>query len=208
MATTNYVGNFGVGVPRHTHPRAVQGVFGQNTKVRFPDIKDGTTNCIMVGERRMGRNCGNWPAPTSPDAQGQHLGASGAYCSWWAGMAEDGSAPASMNNVPGILGTTMEGDATFWAAGNTPNNLSGAMPFNKNNPGERPYALNKDAAGAKLSGQNNKADEVTAGFSSHHTGGAHILLGDGSVRFINESIDLGTYINLSRRSDGVPLGAF
>ena len=40
------------------------------------------------------------------------------------------------------------------------------------------------------------------GFSSHHVGGAMFALGDGSVRFMSENIDPGTFKNLANRADG------
>lgn len=43
---------------------------------------------------------------------------------------------------------------------------------------------------------------------SLHTGGAHVLLGDGAVRFISENIDRVTRNNLAYISDGNPLGEF
>ncbi len=43
---------------------------------------------------------------------------------------------------------------------------------------------------------------------SFHTGGAQFVLGDGSVRFISENIDINNYSNLHDRSDGVPVGEF
>lgn len=43
---------------------------------------------------------------------------------------------------------------------------------------------------------------------SAHTGGVHILLGDGSVRFVSESVHMPTWIALAIRDDGQVLGEF
>jgi len=43
---------------------------------------------------------------------------------------------------------------------------------------------------------------------SNHTGGVNALLGDGSVRFITNNIDLFTFQKLGNRQDGQPLGNF
>jgi prepilin-type N-terminal cleavage/methylation domain-containing protein len=43
---------------------------------------------------------------------------------------------------------------------------------------------------------------------SFHIGGAHALLGDGSVRFLSDNISLTIYANLGDKSDGNELGAF
>ena len=43
---------------------------------------------------------------------------------------------------------------------------------------------------------------------SHHKGGAQVTLGDGSVRFISDNIDLGTHHALAGRSDGIVVGEF
>ncbi len=43
---------------------------------------------------------------------------------------------------------------------------------------------------------------------SFHTGGAHVLLGDGSVRFLSESIDLGTLRALVTPNGGEVIGEF
>ena len=38
--------------------------------------------------------------------------------------------------------------------------------------------------------------------SSRHTGGVHVLMGDGTVRFINENIDIGDPKATQPQSDG------
>ncbi len=50
--------------------------------------------------------------------------------------------------------------------------------------------------------------EHVGGFSSHHTGGAHFAIGDGSARFINENINENVFRRLTNRSDGDPVGEF
>jgi hypothetical protein len=46
------------------------------------------------------------------------------------------------------------------------------------------------------------------GFGSYHTGGAQFCLGDGSVRFLSENINLPVLKNLGNRADGAMLGDF
>ncbi len=43
---------------------------------------------------------------------------------------------------------------------------------------------------------------------STHTGGCHVLMGDGTVRFISQNIDSSTRTSLARISDGKTLGEF
>ncbi len=43
---------------------------------------------------------------------------------------------------------------------------------------------------------------------SLHTGGIHVLMGDGTVRFISENIDATTRINLAKISDNTTIGEF
>jgi len=50
--------------------------------------------------------------------------------------------------------------------------------------------------------------DVVGGFGSWHAGGAQFSLGDGSVRFLSQNIELATYQNLGSRKDGVILGEF
>ncbi|MCC7420015.1 MAG: DUF1559 domain-containing protein [Planctomycetaceae bacterium] len=43
---------------------------------------------------------------------------------------------------------------------------------------------------------------------SIHAGGAHVMLGDGSVRFVSNNINLNTFLYLATRDDGQVLGDF
>jgi len=43
-------------------------------------------------------------------------------------------------------------------------------------------------------------------YGSFHQGGCHFALGDASVRFVNENIDLTLYQQAANRSDGLPIG--
>lgn len=51
-------------------------------------------------------------------------------------------------------------------------------------------------------------DGANNGIYSAHVGGVHALLGDGSVRFISENIDMGTLRRLASRADNQVVGDF
>lgn len=46
------------------------------------------------------------------------------------------------------------------------------------------------------------------GFRSSHTGGAHFLMVDGTVRFVSENIDYNTYQRIGGKSEGLTNGEF
>lgn len=41
------------------------------------------------------------------------------------------------------------------------------------------------------------------GYKSHHPGGAHLLMADGSVQFVNDAIDFNVYYILGARKSGL-----
>ena len=57
-----------------------------------------------------------------------------------------------------------------------------------------------DTTSARLFGTHHFA------FSSQHTGGVHFVLGDGSVKFVNENISQTTLLRVAQRNDGLTVG--
>jgi len=66
------------------------------------------------------------------------------------------------------------------------------------------YRINSPTMAA---GSDNPWDANTI-INSFHVGGIHGLLGDGSVRFVSDNVDMGILRNLCSREDGIPLGEF
>jgi len=66
------------------------------------------------------------------------------------------------------------------------------------------YQLNPKSA---LTGTMGSYNPNTA-WNSFHVGGIHVLLSDGSVRFVNENTDIDTLRRLSSRNDGLPVGDY
>ena len=193
FGTNNYPGNFGVGHPNDPLgvnsaadlTRQCQGMFGQNTKTRFRDVKDGTSNVVFVGERRMGRVCVLTAAGSTTLINSE--------CSVWAGLDGAGGTNPGAFLGTGTIGTPI--NSTYPA---TPATIPGQV-----------IRINTKTDGANNSvGTQLTQDNSTAGFNSYHTGGCHFLLGDGTVRFITENIDQNTYLRVLLRSDGETVGTF
>ncbi len=71
--------------------------------------------------------------------------------------------------------------------------LGSTMPINVTNGYD---------VGAETYGSGAYGVEGTSQPYAFHTGGAHFLLGDGSVRFISENVDLGTFLGAVTRGNG------
>ena len=171
---TNFAGIGGSAKNSHGDRDAatVQGILTfRGAKMR--DIVDGTSNTAMVGEIHRGVLFNRYSGGPS--------NITGQRCKWWA--AESGFCAADT-----------------WFPPNAAN------PNKANNKGQvAPQEGAANDAGC-LSGNGPCADQVSwvddlasnmagaRGVSSAHTGGAQILLGDGSARFVSENIDIGTRI--------------
>jgi prepilin-type N-terminal cleavage/methylation domain-containing protein len=216
QGTSNYPASFGVGIPENvaaTDSRRCQGLFGPNTRVRIRDIKDGTTNVIAVGERRLTRTSDAIGiAATNVLTVDGHVtdGSNGfGVATFWSGTDGLGGAGGNQWAVAEVVATTTTGNAwTLPSAGN----VSGVATFRINKTAPNASAAGQTPAGVAIVNDRPLAGDFidlnSIGFSSWHIGGAQFLLADGSVKFISENVDNTTYINISRRSDGQTVGAF
>ncbi len=210
--TNNYVANWGVGVPHvlginadDTAAKAVQGIYGQNSRVRIRDIRDGTTNVILAMERRQPR-AANTTTPWNTT--------SGQFASLWAGFPTAATPTAEPSTILGSTDATAAGTVMAltghlcigtYPSGSFAETTTGCLA---SATGAYPATakINKTLAGAALTGTN--SETTTIGSSAYHPGGTQVLLGDGSVRFVSDSIAVQTWVNLSRRADGMVLGDF
>jgi type II secretory pathway pseudopilin PulG len=92
------------------------------------------------------------------------------------------------------------GHRTRHGSNNGPGNITGT--YRAINSGKALYEAFSD----KRSDQNIHNHLMNTAFGSMHTGGAQFCLGDGSVRFINENINLSIYRTLGSINDGLPIG--
>ncbi|QDU76320.1 Fimbrial protein precursor [Bremerella volcania] len=70
------------------------------------------------------------------------------------------------------------------------------------------YPINAVSVGWMGTSRNENVTYNETAFRSAHPGGAQFALGDGSVKFIAETVDFATYTALMDRADGVPVGEY
>jgi prepilin-type N-terminal cleavage/methylation domain-containing protein/prepilin-type processing-associated H-X9-DG protein len=162
------------------------GVFAYHSRTRIADILDGTSNTFAIGEAASGFKICAGIGCTDPVPS--PLGDNGSAHGWLVGGA---------------------GLEPFYVTGlrYTGNAASTVEPINKSPVTDSFGGLSGTSA------FDNRASweggpHWMSNFRSFHTGGASFLFCDGSVRFLNENIDMTTYRNLSCMQDGEVVGEF
>ena len=184
LGTIDYIYSHGAGdaecMPANNTPITERGLFAVNEVYDVADVTDGTSNTFAMGE---GAGGDRWPL-------GRGRGSTAAFPP--GGPAQ----PATGTWILGSIGNNLAA-----AAGLTASGLWGATvePLNKW-PVTDTYVDLTSLSDCRCS--LNGGPHSTANFRSDHVGGGHFLLGDGSVHFIGESIDLSLYRRLSTISEG------
>jgi len=189
---TNYAVCVGSGTtaggPPYGSPLNSDGMFQGIRSFRFSDITDGLSNTACASESLLGQGNEAVTSPTPPPP------ADPRYVFAYVGFGT----PINVANC--AAATTWNGDQRrgfMWATGEMR-----CASYNHYFP---PNSLNYDCV-------NNDATTITA-FAwktarSNHPGGVNLLMGDGSVHFITNSVDPATWQALSTRAGGEVLGDY
>ncbi len=214
----NYMVSFGSGRDRNTDfEKRTDGLVYQFSNVGFRDVTDGTSNTVFMSEsvRSVGDDI-TLPAGQSPQFPYQYTyngsGGVNSTASPSQGFVATGapwSAYASGGVIqnPDLASVVASATGTItWRGGSSPalrgRGLSWAFT------GSLATMTNGYTT------PNSRVPDIVHHWSgyfgsrSFHRGGAQVVMGDGSVRFLSESIDADLHRNLHGRDDGNTIGAF
>ncbi len=156
------------------------GMFVGSRSIRFRDVTDGLSNTMILGEQSDNIYLTNGTVQVNWDAVGAGI---------WMGSKNI--------RVP-------DGDGTYSSTGT--HSSAGASTTDC-----RSYLITTIRQAPNANGNNGAyagANTCNTRLTSPHRGGVQVALADGGVRFVGDSINLGTYKNLADRDDGNPLGEF
>lgn len=170
--------NSAYGRPALKVPADCDGTFFGNSTIGFRDMTDGTSNTVVVGE-----------SYTAHDWGGFNEGGNTEVADFWY-IGSPQIDPWNPNDPINGGGTEF---SEFVGATSGPINMI-------------PTMMNLERTGRPLGELS--IDIAMLTFGSYHTGGAYFCLGDGSVRFISESINMDTYKALGSRAGGEPVSEF
>ena len=154
---------------------ACRGAFVAHKTMKFRDILDGLANTIVAGEiaTDLGDNDIRTLAAVDSAHGGESVRDEPDLCQHEGFV--DPTRPRFWLSPPAVLAGTAEGRGYRWAsAGSIYTAVNTILPPNR-----------------ELCFEEEAVEHGTASVSSRHQGGAHVLMGDGAVKFITDSIEAG-----------------
>ncbi len=174
------------------NPSAPDGTFYVNSKIGLSKFTDGASNTIVVGEY-SGLAKGTPPsAPAQTIQQASRISVDGVV--WYGFYNAHIGAPPS-NSPTGIVSGAGGNWTASWAV-----KLLQKVQYG--------YSPAPNVAYVTSVAKTLAPNSITQSLKSGHTGGVHVLMGDGTVRFISDSIDAQTLLNLSTIAGGEVNGEF
>jgi prepilin-type N-terminal cleavage/methylation domain-containing protein/prepilin-type processing-associated H-X9-DG protein len=113
-----------------------------------------------------------------------------------------GEIGASQNVYPGKNGN---GSFPLWAGGNNDFGCEGKAMGSHLRLADATYYINRPATTLNAAAGGSDWHESDMCFGSFHTGGAQFAFVDGSVHFLQQTINTTTYFRLANRLDGLPV---
>jgi prepilin-type processing-associated H-X9-DG protein len=161
---------------RATPPNVMRGMFGFQSSVRIADVTDGTSNTVMMGEICTGVDSKEVRGAGVATNQGTQVHDNPLSCLATANRDEPGRYNNDVTTIPS--GAT-EGRGARWCSGYaTHSAINTILPPNSPTCTIGPSYWETQGRGQYPP-------------TSRHPGGAHILMGDGAVRFVSENIHTG-----------------
>lgn len=169
-------------------PQALNGAYNGNLYSpigSFENVKDGLSNTLLFVEHSGGNTLYN--AAHTPISAGQYTQTSGGLDPVNVMLINSGANWADSNNWQILNGSNYSGTA-----------------FDSNSPTNYCIVNCSNYMSSFLGGKGN----FGGGLFSFHTGGANVVMCDGSVRTISNGISAATMIGLVTRANNDPLGDF
>jgi prepilin-type N-terminal cleavage/methylation domain-containing protein len=183
FAPTNYIATTGSGTGTANHINLGDGVMYSMSCVRFRDVTDGLSNTVCFSEHTLGPG-GN---PSSPSGSPPR------------------EARAEVLELTGGTATTEA--ACIVGGGGNWSGMRGAKWMN-GHYGDTLYNHFYSPNSKQFDCGNGSHNYGLTAARSRHIGGATTLLGDGSVRFVGDNVDLAIWRGSATRSGGEVLGEF
>jgi hypothetical protein len=162
-------------------------------KVAVRDLEDGTSNVICVAESTTGSDIAN-QLDIRRNVVRNIPFPGGATGKFWTKAQLDAygtACRAGAGNTHGIV-------RMHWANGINGQSMLNIM--------DTPNSLNPDCQVCTTCSWTDSQGIFTA--RSRHTGGVHVLMGDGVVKFISDNVDLLTWQRAGGINDGGTIGDF